>query len=170
MTASDDLGTIFLAEARRQLDGCLEKIHHCAEQLDDAGIWWRADDGRNSIGNLLIHLAGNLGQRFGSNLGGDPDRRDRAAEFAARDPIPGPELLARLDTAADRAREVLAGFDPSRVGAPMTYPTARGPVEATALALIVRTLLHLAAHTQEIIAMTRTRLGEGYRTFGRGDW
>ncbi len=167
---SADLGSTFLAEARRQLDGCVEKIHHCAGQLDDAGLWWRPGEERNSIGNLLLHLSGNLGQRFGAIIGGDPDRRDRPAEFAERGPIPGAELLARFDAAIGRAREVLDGLDPAEVGAARSYPTSHGVVESTVLGVVVRSLLHLAAHTQEIIAMTRSRLGASYRTFGRGDW
>jgi hypothetical protein len=163
-------GAVFLAEARRQLDGCLDKIRHCADQLDESQLWWRLDDGRNSVGNLLLHLAGNIGQRFGSTIGGDPDRRDRAAEFAERGPIARKEVMRRLDASFDRARAVLDGFDPDRVVDPRTYPTTKGPVEATVLAVTLRSLLHLAGHTQEIIAMTKNQLGDAYRPFGRGDW
>lgn len=165
-----DVGAIFLVEARRQLDGCLGKLRHCAGQLDDGQLWGRAGEGRNSVGNLMLHLAGNLTQRFGSIIGGDPDRRDRAAEFAERGPIPGPELLARLDAAGRRAGEVLGGLAPARVGEPRSYPTSHGAVESTVLGVVVRSLLHLAGHTQEIIAMTRSQLGSEYKTFGRGDW
>ncbi len=98
-------GAVFLAEARRQLDGCLDKLHHCADQLDDAQLWWRLDESRNSVANLLIHLAGNITQRFGSTLAGDPDRRDRPAEFAERGPIAKDEVMRRLDAAFDRARD-----------------------------------------------------------------
>jgi hypothetical protein len=163
-------GAAFLAEARRQLDGCLDKLRHSADQLDETQLWWRLDEGRNSVGNLLLHLAGNITQRFGSNIGGDPDIRDRAAEFAERGPIPKAEVVRRLDAAFDRARAVLDDLDPDRVTDPLTYATGRGPVDATVLAVVLRSLLHLAGHTQEIIAMTKNQLGDGYRTFGRGDW
>jgi hypothetical protein len=165
-----DVGAIFLAEARRQLDGCLDKLRHCAGQLDDARLWSRPGEGRNTVGNLLLHLAGNLGQRFGSTIGGEPDRRDRAAEFAERGPIPGADLMARLDAAGRRAGEVLDGLTSAQVGEPRSYPTSHGVAESTVLGVVVRSLLHLAGHTQEIIAMTRTLLGPEYRTFGRGDW
>jgi hypothetical protein len=169
-TGPHDVGSIFLVEARRQLDGCAEKIRHCADQLDEIGIWWRPGEGRNSVGNLLLHLAGNLAQRFGHVLGGDPDIRDRDAEFAERGPIAKDELLRRFDAAVGRARTALDGLTPAQVAEPRPYRTSAGVVDATALAVVVRTLLHLAAHTQEIIAMTRTRLGPSYRTYGRGDW
>ena len=165
-----DIGAIFLVEARRQLDGCLDKLRHCAGQLDDAQLWGRPGADRNSVGNLLLHLSGNLTQRFGSIIGGDPDRRDRAAEFAERGPIPGPELIARLGAAGRRAEEALGALAPAQVGEPRSYPTSHGVVESTVLGVTVRSLLHLAGHTQEIVAMTRSLLGSEYKTFGRGDW
>ena len=120
----------------------------------------------------MLHLAGNLAQRFGHTIGGDPDVRDRDAEFASRGPIPKEELLRRLDASVARARSALDGLAPAQVGEPRTYPwiTRGGRRGDRRLAVVVRTLLHLAAHTQEIIAMTRTRLGDAYRTYGRGDW
>lgn len=165
-----DAGAVFLAEARRQLDTAVGKIHHCAGQLDDAGIWCRPAEGRNSVGNLLLHLAGNLAQRFGHVIAGDPDRRDRDAEFAEPGPIAREELLRRFDAATDRARAVLDGLDPPEVFAPRTYRGVHQTFETTVLGVVVRSLLHLAGHTQEILSMTRTRLGEAYQIYGRGDW
>jgi hypothetical protein len=168
--APSEVGAIFLAEARRQLDGGLDKIRHCLGQLDEAQLWSRPGENRNTVGNLVLHLAGNLGQRFGSTVGGDPDRRDRAAVFAARGPMPRAAVLGRLETAGRRAGEVLDGLTPAQVGEPRSYPTSHGVAESTVLGVVVRSLLHLAGHTQEIIAMTRTLKGSDYRTFGRGDW
>ena len=67
----------FVAEARTSLETAFALIRHGVGQLDDEQVWWRPRDGMNSIGNLLLHLAGNLRQRFGSVIGGEPDDRDR---------------------------------------------------------------------------------------------
>ena len=115
-------------EARRQLDACLEKLRHCAGQLDDDQLWSarRAMAGTASAISYSI-WPGNLGHRFGSTIGGDPDCRDRAAEFAERRPIPG----ARPDRPAGapagrRSQDVLDGLTPAQVGEPRSYPTADG--------------------------------------------
>ncbi len=39
----------------------------------------------------------------------------------------------------------------------------RGDVEADVLTLILQTLVHLAGHSQEIVALTRRELGDAYR-------
>ena len=52
----------YLVESRRQLQTCADTIRHCVGQLDDAQVWWRPDERMNSIGNLLLHLAGNVRQ------------------------------------------------------------------------------------------------------------
>lgn len=82
------LGTDFVSEARLQLAACAGTIRHCLAQLDDGQIWWRPRAEMNSIGNLILHLAGNLRQRYLSDIGGEPFDRDRFGEFTERRPIP----------------------------------------------------------------------------------
>src|SRR3954470_17249405 len=96
MTNSEQLGVEFLNEARREMDDCPRKIEHCLEQLTDEQLWWRPNEATNSIANLLLHLAGNVGQRIGSVIGGQPHDRDRDREFAERGPIAKAELRERL--------------------------------------------------------------------------
>ena len=62
-------------------------------QLDDADIWWRGNEATNSIGNLVLHLSGNVRQWIVAGVGGAPDVRDRPAEFARRDGMTRDELV-----------------------------------------------------------------------------
>ena len=94
------MGEQFVTEARQQLDASVRLIRHCLDQLDDAQVWWRPREDMNSVGNLLLHLAGNLKQRFGSVIGGEPDVRDRFGEFTERGTIPKGDLLRRFEEAA----------------------------------------------------------------------
>ena len=73
---------------RQELASSVGLIRHCLGQLDDRQVWWRPREEMNSIGNLLLHLTGNLTQRFPSDIGGEPDRRNRSAEFTERESIP----------------------------------------------------------------------------------
>ena len=61
MTA-DELTKHVTDEAARELNDALGKIVHCLDQLDEAQIWSRPQALMNSIGNLLLHLDGNLTQ------------------------------------------------------------------------------------------------------------
>src|SRR6185312_10301828 len=78
-------GQAFLDHSRQfLLRDFLPKIAACANKLSDDDIWWRPNDTSNSIGNLLLHLSGNVRQWIVSGVGGAPDARDRPREFAER--------------------------------------------------------------------------------------
>jgi hypothetical protein len=157
-----NLSNEFVAQAREQLQSSVVLIRHCLGQLDEPQVWWRPREGMNAIGNLLLHLTGNLTQRFDSEIGGEPDRRDRTAEFTQRGTIPKEELLRRFDEAAARADEVLAGLAPERLLETRRSQRLDGSIEKTILGLVFQTLTHLNGHAQEILQMTRAQLGDAY--------
>ncbi len=146
-----------------QLDQCRHKIHHCVEQLSLEQLWHRSGEEFNSIGNLVLHLTGNLRQRLLAVVGPEPDQRDRAAEFAERRQIPAAELLASFDDVVRRADALLAGWPAERLLEMRRYGMLRGEVEGSVLSVILQTLVHLGGHTQEIIALSRLQLGDKYR-------
>src|SRR5262249_60912394 len=76
---------MFLRHARfRLLEDYFVKIAAAIDALDDEQVWRRPNEPSNSVGNLLLHLSGNVRQWIISGVGGAEDRRDRASEFAAR--------------------------------------------------------------------------------------
>jgi hypothetical protein len=156
------LGEQFVTEARQQLDASISLIRHCVDQLDDSQVWWRPREDMNSVGNLLLHLAGNLKQRFGSTIGGEPDDRDRFGEFTERKLIPKEDLLRRFEDAARRADEVLTGLTQERLGETCRYELLAGTTEKSVLGVVLQTLTHLSGHAQEILHLTRAQLGETY--------
>lgn len=81
-------------EAAEELTNALARIEHCLGQLNDQQVWWRSQLSPNSIGNLMLHLYGNVRQWIVSGVGGASDMRPRPAEFAERGPIPKNEQEA----------------------------------------------------------------------------
>jgi hypothetical protein len=158
MTA-DELAAAVGAEAAEELAKALGKIEHCLAQLSDAQVWQRPQPALNSVGNLLLHLAGNVRQWVVAGLGGSPDVRDRPAEFAERGPAPKEELLRRLRGVVDEARVVLA-----RQTARQWLQVRRVQgFEVTGLGALFDSVPHFRGHTQEIVHMTRALLGDAYR-------
>jgi hypothetical protein len=155
-------GTDFVSEARQQLAACAGTIRHCLAQLDDGQIWWRPRAEMNSIGNLILHLAGNLRQRYLSDIGGEPFDRDRFGEFTERRLIPRDELLRQFHDILDRVDTALAAMPDDLLREHRQYAVTAGTIDCTVQALIFRTLTHLAGHTQEILFMTRLQLREQY--------
>jgi hypothetical protein len=153
----------FLADARSELATALTAIKHCLDQLNETQVWWRPIESMNSVGNLLLHLCGNLRWKFSAIIGGLPDDRDRPREFSERGPIPNAELLRRLEAAVGAADAILAGLAPSQLLEIRNYRMLHGETEATVQAVVMQTLLHLSGHAQEIIYITRLQLGEAYQ-------
>lgn len=47
-----------------RFDACVGQIVHCLEQLSEEQVWWRPHESMNSIGNLVLHLTGNIRQEI----------------------------------------------------------------------------------------------------------
>ncbi|NIP78841.1 MAG: DUF664 domain-containing protein, partial [Gemmatimonadetes bacterium] len=66
----------FLAESVHLLEEAyLPRLRRALEALPADDLWWRPNDASNSVGNLLLHMAGNLRQWVVSGVGGAPDGR-----------------------------------------------------------------------------------------------
>jgi hypothetical protein len=158
-----DLRHTLNAAVADELDSALGRIAHCVNQLTDEQVWWRPRADINSIANLVLHLTGNVRQLIVSGVGGEPDTRDRPAEFAARDPIPKAELLRRLTDAVNRAKAAFAAASDAEL---CRVRKVQGN-DWTGLLAALRSVAHFRGHTQEIIHMTRTLLGEKYQFAGQ---
>lgn len=158
MTA-DEFAIAVGNEAAKELTSALGRIKHCLAQLSDEQVWWRSRPELNSIGNLLLHLCGNVRQWIVSGLGVAADIRNRPAEFAERGPIPKEELLRRLDQVVDEAKAVLGRLAAGR----LLEIRHIQEFDVTGLAALFDSVPHFRGHTQEIVLLTRLQLGAAYR-------
>ena len=107
-----DVASQFIAQSRGFLSSdYLPKIEHCLAALSDEDVWWRANEGSNSIGNLLLHLDGSTRAWIVGVAGGSHSPRDRQREFDEREQIPRSALMSRLRQTLAEADEVLARLD-----------------------------------------------------------
>ncbi|HAA49487.1 MAG TPA: hypothetical protein DCE43_07185 [Planctomycetaceae bacterium] len=154
-----DLSTAVASETNRRLETSVRKIRHCIDQLSDDQLWWRPAEPMNSIGNLVLHLSGNLRQWIVAGVGGAIDNRNRPEEFSERGPIARDDLLALLDLAVNDSREALDGITAESLLRPLRIQG----FELTALGAIFDSIPHFGGHTQEIVNLTRQQLGDSYR-------
>jgi uncharacterized damage-inducible protein DinB len=155
----ESLAEVAGKELGGELSQALERIRHCIDQLTDEQVWRRPAAGMNSVGCLLLHLAGNVRQWVVSGLGGAPDDRNRPAEFAETRPVPKADLWARLRATAEEAAAVLA----AQTEADWLRPRRIQGFEVTGLRAAVDSVAHFRGHTQEIVHLTRAMLGDRYR-------
>ena len=145
-------------ELADELTQAFGRIQHCLNQLSDEQVWHRPRMEMNSIGNLLLHLCGNVRQWVICGLGGEPDTRNRPAEFAERGPIPKGDLLAKLESTVDEAKIILET---------QTADTWRRRLriqafDTTGFGAALHSVSHFRGHTQEIIHQSREILGATY--------
>ena len=170
---SDETGRVFLAESRRHLGGdYLPKIERCLERLTDKQVWWRAGERSNSIGNLLLHLEGNLRQWVVCGAGGREDLRERDREFDERRRLPREELMSGLRAAVAEADDTLARLDPSSL---LERRRVQG-LDVTLLAAVFHAVEHFSTHTGQIVLLTKMLTGEDLAFYDftsgvpRADW
>jgi uncharacterized damage-inducible protein DinB len=156
---ADAVSQAVLVEAAALLDQCVIKIGHCLDQLSEDQVWWRPEKSMNSIGNLILHLCGNMRQWMVSGIGGAADIRQRSAEFAERGPIPKAELLSRLKQVIAETKEAFQRTD----AAGMARERVIQGYTLNGWGALFHTIPHFNGHTQEIICFTRMQLGDAYK-------
>ena len=148
----NEFGAAFIAQSRYYLaKDYLPKIERSLALLNEEQIWWRSNPQSNSIGNLLLHLSGNVRQWIVVGLGGATDTRDRDAEFAQRNAIPRDELIGRLKQTLHEADETLAALDPARL---LEKVRIQG-LEVSVLEAILHVVEHFSMHAGQIIYITK---------------
>jgi len=156
----------FLAQSRRLLtQSYLPRIEKSVEGLSDEQLWWRANAESNSIGNLILHLAGNIRQWIVSGIGGAADARDRQREFEERGPLPAAELLARITSAVEDADQVLANLSAAALLERRRIQT----YDVTVLQAIYTVVEHFSMHTGQTILLAKMWKGDlGFYTLSHG--
>lgn len=151
-----DTGRAFISESRRYLvEEYQPKIVRSLEGLDIDDLWWRPNRSSNSIGNLVLHLSGNVRQWVVAGIGGAPDLRQRQAEFERDGGMGGGELVRHLEEALGDASEVLSGLDGGRLDEELVIQGLR----VTVFKALYHVVEHFAMHTGQIIYLSKLRSG-----------
>jgi uncharacterized damage-inducible protein DinB len=131
----------------------LPRIIGCLEQLSDEEIWWRPNEASNSIGNLVLHVCGNIRQWIISGLGGAADRRERDKEFAEHGPILASALREKFQQTVNEAGAVMARLTPTAL---MRRYRVQG-YDVTGYEAAAHVIEHVAYHAGQIIYVTKLK-------------
>ncbi|MCB0687183.1 MAG: DUF1572 family protein [Saprospiraceae bacterium] len=113
---SNSLDHLFIAEIKRRLVvENQERILKCLDILSEEDIWHRPNEHSNSVGNLVLHLCGNVTQWLFSTMGGEKDNRQRQAEFDERRPIARQVLKEKIIHLMKRADTILNNLTPTQL-------------------------------------------------------
>lgn len=143
------------ALAQTALIEALEKLRDdvrgLAEPLSDAQFWTKPIDPGNSVGHLVLHLAGNLNHFVGAQLGESGYVRDREREFTETQLPSKAEALRSLDEAVATFRRVVSGLGAEQLAAP--HPEKRFGAVMSALTHL---LAHFALHRGQMSYIVRS--------------
>ena len=139
---------LFLGHSVRKLEQMERMIQDRLPLFAPDSLWHKSGAEANSVGNLVLHLCGNVRYYIGHGLGGQPNVRDREAEFSSRSLG---DLAGLLRATVREAVAILAALPPARlteaVPAGLTVPAG----VTTVLELIYQIVGHFQQHTGQII-------------------
>jgi uncharacterized damage-inducible protein DinB len=153
MESSDRL---FLDYSARKLRQATARVIDCLSRLNQDQIWARGAESENAVGNLVLHLSGNVRQWIVSSVGGKPDTRQRDAEFAARDGLAASGLVEHLQVVVDEAAAVIETLPPERLVDRLMVQN----YNVTVLDAIYHVVEHFSGHAGQIIYATKLLTGE----------
>lgn len=141
-----------IRETQRRIIGeSIPRIKRCLSELNEQEIWYKPNQNSNSVGNLILHLCGNVTQWIGSGLGKLPDHRIRDGEFEEKGPLPASKLTAQLDQLVVLINDVLknvAEEDLLRLHHVQVY-------QETGLSILIHVIEHFSYHTGQITYFTK---------------
>lgn len=143
----------------------LPKIQHCLEILPEADLWWRPNDTSNSVGNLLLHLSGNLNQWVVAGVGSGEDCRRRDREFSASEGKDTAILFQELKQTVHQATQVLEMLNTDSLNQKVSIQG----ISVTVLGAIYHAVEHFSMHVGQIIYITKLRTGTDLNFFTIGE-
>jgi uncharacterized damage-inducible protein DinB len=165
IAAERDAATVLIALSRRYLREYLTKIRLAVSVLDDDIVWARPNEASNSIGNLMLHLAGNARQWIVSGVGGATDIRDRQSEFDRRAPLPARSLIDSLEQTISDVDRVLASLTAADLHTRRTIQAN----DVSVFEAIYHVVEHFSMHTGQIILLAKNTQPDRIRFYDMVD-
>jgi uncharacterized damage-inducible protein DinB len=152
-----DIEREFIDRSRTYLGSeYLPKIRRALQGLSPEHLWWRPNPASNSMGNLVLHLAGNIRQWVVSGIGGEEDRRRREEEFSRTSGLSAEDLLGVLEAAVHDADRVLSELPMSRLPNRLVIQG----MDVSVFDAVYHVVEHFAMHTGQIIYLSKLHSGE----------
>lgn len=148
--------SLFLECSVEKLREFAGRIEVCLRKLTEDQLWARGGENENAVGNLVLHLTGNVRQWIIGSLGGNPHHRDRDAEFDARGGATAAELWETLDSTVDQATQVIAGLTTGQLTDLYEIQSYR----VSGLDAVYHVVEHFSMHTGQIIFATKMLTAE----------
>ena len=152
----ETLDRIFVDYSQKKLRQLTERIQDCLGRLSADQVWARGHENENAIGNLVLHLCGNVRQWIIAGIGGKPDIRVRDREFATRGDVEPAELAGRLKSTVEEAVAVIGATTAARLAEHVTIQK----YDITVMEATAHVVEHFAQHAGQIMFATKMLTGQ----------
>lgn len=141
----------FVENSCFRMDESIRMIRKSFDLLTDSDIWKRPNPSSNSIGNLVLHLRGNITQYVISSLGGTPDIRQREREFRINPGYSKVELLKLLTDTLEQAKATMIRCEAKEL---LRVRHVQG-FRFSGIGIVIHAVEHLSYHTGQIAFWTK---------------
>jgi len=141
----------FIEAAIYRMDENSQKLTRCIAEFNEAEIWKRPSQNSNSVGNIILHLCGNIRQYAVSSLGGKEDIRERDKEFSAEGGYSKTELSEKFIDVVNEAKNIIQNISADEL---LRKRQVQGFTQS-GIGIIVHVTEHLSYHTGQIIFWTK---------------
>jgi hypothetical protein len=141
----------FIDQVLYRIDENTVKLASCLKELQETEIWKRPNKNSNSVGNIILHLCGNIRQYAISSLGHKEDVRERDKEFSADGGYSKSELIEKLVGTVDDAKGIIQNVSPSEL---LRKRHVQGYYHS-GIGIIIHITEHYSYHTGQIIFWTK---------------
>ncbi|MEQ9299187.1 MAG: DinB family protein [Cyclobacteriaceae bacterium] len=152
MSSLQSISDLWVKEVNYRLfEESVPRIKKCLDQLTEEEVWKRPNENLSSIGNLTLHLMGNVTQYITHAIGGATDDRIRDAEFSTSVSYRKSELTAKLDTFEAEVRDALTRFQPADLDRLFKIQG----FDLTGIGVLTHVVEHFSYHTGQITWYTK---------------
>ena len=146
MSNEEKLVQELLDNALYRMDESTRMIRKSLTEISKEELWLKPNESLNSIGNLILHLCGNITQYIISSLAETEDIRNRDLEFSTDRNSTKSEILAKLVDTVDSAKRVI--FD-SNIDKLLKVRSVQG-FSFSGVGVIIHAVEHYSYHTGQI--------------------
>ena len=140
------LSTAVKESAAFHLREGIDRIGKCLGQLSNDEIWHDHNANLVSVGNLILHLQGNVSQYIIKGLGGEVYQRHRDEEFTTKPGLSAHDLLDRIDNTVNHAVEIIDRLE----GQDLEKTYAIQGFEKTGAGVLLHVVEHFSYHVGQI--------------------
>jgi len=95
----------FIENTCFRMDESLRMISIALDKISEAQLWQKPNPALNSIGNLILHLCGNMTQYGITSLNETVDNRERDLEFSVEGGYTKDQLFEKLENTVGEVKE-----------------------------------------------------------------